>query len=58
MLKSPSRDKTVHVVRINKQFGKKTDFHLAEGIERPWTMKHDHLSPNYTADWQQIPEGK
>ena len=42
------------VDKINKQFGKKTVFRLAEGIQRPWTMKRDHLSPNYTTDWQQI----
>lgn len=50
------RDKPYEPVdRINKQFGKKTVFHLAEGIQRPWTMKRDHLSPNYTTDWTQIP---
>ena len=53
---SSRRDKLYEAVdRINKQFGKKTIFHLAEGIQRPWTMKRDHLSPNYTKDWQQIP---
>ena len=38
------------VDKINKQFGKKTIFQLAEAIQRPWTMKSDHLSPNYTTD--------
>jgi DNA polymerase V len=53
---SSRRDKLYEAVdKINKQFGKKTIFHLAEGIQRPWTMKRDHLSPNYTTDWQQIP---
>ena len=53
---SSRRDKLYETVdKINKQFGKKTVFHLAEGIQRPWTMKRDHLSPNYTTDWQQIP---
>ena len=53
---SSKRDKLYETVdQINKQFGRKTIFHLAEGIQRPWTMKRDHLSPNYTTDWQQIP---
>jgi DNA polymerase V len=50
------RDKLNEAVDgINKKFGKNTIFHLAEGILRPWTMKRDHLSPNYTTDWTQIP---
>jgi DNA polymerase V len=52
---SSRRDKYEAVDRINKQFGKKTVFHLSEGIQRPWTMKRDHFSPNYTTDWAQIP---
>ena len=53
---SSKRDKLYEAVdKINKQFGKKAVFHLAEGIQRPWTMKRDHLSPNYTTDWAQIP---
>lgn len=53
---SSRRDKLYETVdRINKQFGKKTVFHLAEGIKRPWTMKRDHLSPNYTTEWKHIP---
>ncbi len=53
---SSRRDKLYETVdKINRQFGKKTVFHLAEGIQRPWTMKRDHLSPNYTTDWTQIP---
>ena len=50
------RDKLYEAVdKINKQFGRKALFHLAEGVLRPWTMKRDHLSPNYTTDWTQIP---
>ena len=53
------RDKLYEAVdKINKQFGRKALFHLAEGVLRPWTMKRDHLSPNYTTDWTQIPEVK
>ena len=53
------RDKLYEAVdKINKQFGRKALFQLAEGVLRPWTMKRDHLSPNYTTDWTQIPEVK
>ena len=44
--------------QINRKFGKGTLFHLAEGIERPWSMKRNMLSPNYTTDWSQLPEVK
>jgi len=53
------RDKLYEAVdKINKQFGRKALFQLAEGVLRPWAMKRDHLSPNYTTDWTQIPEVK
>jgi DNA polymerase V len=41
--------------KINRQFGKGTLFHMAEGIKKPWAMKRDHLSPNYTTNWDQLP---
>ena len=44
--------------QINRKFGKGTLFHLAEGIERPWSMKRNMLSPSYTTDWNQLPEVK
>ena len=43
---------------INRQYGKNTLFHLSEGIERPWRMKRNFLSPNYTTSWEQLPEVK
>ena len=53
------RDKLYEAVdKINKQFGRKALFQLAEGVLRPWTMKRDHLSPKYTTDGTQIPEVK
>ena len=41
--------------KINRQFGKKAVFQLGEGVKQGWTMKRDHLSPNYTTNWDQIP---
>lgn len=43
---------------INRKFGRNTVFHLSEGIARPWSMKREHLSPNYTTDWNDIPSAK
>ncbi len=40
--------------RINRKFGRGTLFHLAEGIERPWFMKRNMLSPACTTNWDQL----
>jgi len=40
---------------INRKFGRDTVIHLAEGLAKPWAMKRDHLSPNYTTKWDQLP---
>jgi len=40
--------------QINRQLGKRSVFHLAEGMTQPWTMKRDHLSPCYTTRWDQL----
>ena len=42
--------------RINRQFGRGTLFHLAEGVEKPWKMKREFLSPSCTTNWSQLPE--
>ncbi len=44
--------------QINTQFGKGTLFNLAEGINRPWAMKREYLSPSFTTKWEQILEVK
>ena len=41
---------------INRRFGPGTVFHLAEGIQRPWAMKREMLTPCYTTRWDQLPE--
>lgn len=40
---------------INAKLGKGKVFNLAEGISRPWTMKRDLLTPDYTTSWEHIP---
>ena len=40
---------------INQRFGRRTIFHLSEGVKQSWKMKREHLSPSYTTDWQHLP---
>ena len=40
---------------INTKYGRGTIFHLSEGIKKPWQMRRDMLTPNYTNSWSQIP---
>ncbi len=44
------------VDRLNMAFGRGTVFNLAEGISRPWAMKREYLSPNFTTSWEQLPK--
>ena len=41
--------------KIESHFGKNTIFHAVQGTSRSWSMKQDHISPNYTTQWQDIP---
>lgn len=40
---------------INKRWGRGTLRTAAEGIEKPWQMKRQRLSPSYTTDWEGLP---
>ncbi len=40
---------------INSKYGRGTIFHLSEEIKKPWQMRRDMLTPNYTTRWSQIP---
>jgi DNA polymerase V len=55
-----SRKKRLDAARdaINRQYGRNTLFNLAEGIDKPWSMKRERLSPNYTSSWEQLPRVK
>ena len=39
---------------INRSFGRGSIFLLAEGVEKPWAMKREMLSPSYTTNWDQL----
>ena len=54
--KSRRNEKLYAVVdRINQRYGRNTLFSLAEGIDRPWAMKREFLSPCSTTRWEQLP---
>ncbi len=42
--------------RLNRLLGKGTVFCLAEGTDRPWSMKRELLSRKYTTKWSEIPK--
>ena len=41
--------------KTNAKYGRGTIFHLSEGISKPWQMKREMPTPNYTTCWSQIP---
>ncbi|MCP4001730.1 MAG: Y-family DNA polymerase [Gammaproteobacteria bacterium] len=49
-------DKLMRVLDcINQQQGKGTIFIAAQGINKPWYMRQQYTSPQYTTKWQDIP---
>jgi DNA polymerase V len=40
---------------INQRWGRGTLRSAAEGMEKPWQMKQQRLSPSYTTDWEGLP---
>ena len=40
---------------INRRWGRGTLRSAAEGMEKPWQMKRQRLSPGYTTDWAGLP---
>ena len=48
----------ISMFAINAKYGRGTIFHLSEGITKPWQMRRDMLTPNYTTSWSQIPAVK
>ena len=56
-LKSATNQKLYETVdKLNQRYGRGKVFHLSEGIDRPWQMKREHLSPQYTTNWAHLPE--
>ncbi len=43
------------VDHVNRKFGTGTLFYASGGIDRPWSMRREMLSPAYTTRWEDIP---
>lgn len=43
------------VDHVNRKFGTGTLFYASGGIDRPWGMRRELLSPAYTTRWDEIP---
>jgi len=41
--------------KMNKRYGHGTLRLATTGIERPWSMKREFISPNYTTRWEDLP---
>ena len=53
--KAPQKSKLFQAVdAVNHYLGKGTVFTLSEGIQRPWQMKREHLTPSYTTRWGEL----
>ncbi len=39
---------------VNAKYGKRSLFLAAEGFDKPWASKREHLSPQYTTNWSDI----
>lgn len=52
---SPKRELLMKVMdSINKEFGRRTLFYCAEGIEQTWKISCSMRSPRYTTNWQEL----
>ncbi len=53
---SKRADKLMAVIdRINRREGKGTVFLAAQGVSKPWYMRQQFTSPQYTTNWADIP---
>lgn len=57
---APSSEKADDIMdvleAINGKFGKRTIRLAAEGFAKAWFMKRERKTPNYTTQWDQLPE--
>lgn len=43
---------------INRKMGKGTLAIAASGITKQWAMRRERKSPNYTTEWDELPEAR
>jgi len=49
-------DKLMRVIdAINRNEGKGADFFAVQGVSKPWYMRQQFTSPQYTTRWGDIP---
>ncbi len=53
---SPELDKAID--KIRSRFGGASIVRAAEGLKKPWAMKRERMSPNYTTAWDSLPQAK
>jgi len=41
--------------KINQRYGTDSAFFVAQGIDEPWSMRRELLTPQYTTNWHHIP---
>ena len=52
----PNNDQFMDVFdAINRKFGRNTVRLAAQGFQKPWAMKREMKSPNYTTQWSDLP---
>ncbi len=53
-----NRDKIVRLMEVydtlNRKYGKGTLKFSAQGVNKPWKMKQEHLSEHFTTEWENI----
>jgi DNA polymerase V len=42
--------------QINRRYGTDSAFFVAQGINEPWSMRRELLTPQYTTNWMHIPK--
>lgn len=52
---NPQRKQLLAALDAINQQNKGAVFYAAQGIERPWAMKRDKVSPEYTTNWKDLP---
>lgn len=54
---SEKTDKLMQVMdQINQREGRGTVFIASQGVSKPWYMRQNHSSPQYTTKWADIPQ--
>lgn len=53
-VKKPNDKLSAVIDEINKKYGKGSIRLAIEGINHTWDAKREHLSKNYTSDWDEI----